>query len=1028
MSGFRLGLFCFCLFFSALLIAGPDTDIKLDSHSFGGIRARMIGPAVMSGRITDIQAVESDPRIIYVATAGGGIWKSVNQGVTFRPVFDDHTLSVECVAIDPGDPDVLWAGTGECNVRNSVSVGTGLYRSTNGGKTWTYVHFKDSERISKVVVHPSDSRRVYVAVLGHLWDSHPVRGLYETRDGGKTWKRLLYVDENTGCVDLEMDPQDPRVLYAAMWQFRRWPWFFKSGGPGSGLFKSGDGGKTWRKLTRGLPGGELGRIALAVAPSRPGTLYATVEADKTALYRSRVMGEDWEMVNDTISVSMRPFYFSHLLVDPSDHNRLYVTGLFVGASSDGGKTFDFGFFGTVHSDIHALWVNPRHSHHLMVGTDGGVYTSHDRGQTFDMVASLPVSQFYHVYYDLQKPYNVYGGLQDNGSWMGPSRTYSAAGIQNKDWANVGGGDGFYVFPHPEDPDIIYWEWQGGQLARYDKKHNETRDIKPLPEKKGEPEYRFNWNAAVALSPTHPDTIYIGAQFLFRSRDRGDTWEKISPDLTTDDPDKLKQELSGGLTLDNTTAENHCTIFAIAESPRDPDVIWVGTDDGNLQLTRDGGKTWTNLVTEVPGLPPCTWCSFIEPGRFDPATAYVTFDGHRTGDMTPYVYRTSDFGKTWKSLATDTIEGYCHVVREDPVNRNLLFLGTEFGLFASIDGGGTWAHLKEALPRVSVRDMVIHPRQHDLILATHGLGIQIIDDITPLRALSPEILNAPAAVLPSRTAIMEIPTLIQEFPPDSEFKGENPGGGATITYYLKKRHIFGKLNLDILNPDGEVVQTLPTTKRKGLNRLQWGMRLKPPKAAGAPGLSMFVFEGPMVKEGVYTVRLSKGSKTFTGEITLKADESTGHSAEDRRLRRETVMNLYRLQEELGYVANTAAGLVEQCEAIMKDTRKTGVKKRLTVFKTGLDRFLEGIVQTGGIMTGDRLREKVMSLYSSVIRYGGRPTRAQLVYMSVLEEQVDAAGRRFKRLIDSRLPAVNRMLRRNKIKELTLPSREEYHREK
>ncbi|MCK4836716.1 MAG: glycosyl hydrolase, partial [Candidatus Aminicenantes bacterium] len=469
MNHFRVKFYFNFVFFFLFLIAGHGAEIKLDSSSFGGIKARMIGPAIMSGRITDIKVVNVDTRIIYVATASGGIWKSVNGGTTFKQIFDDHTMSVECIDIDQKNPDTLWAGTGECNVRNSVSVGTGLYKSTNGGKTWTFVHFKESERISKVLIHPVDSKTVYVAVMGHLWDANQERGLYKTTDGGKTWNRILFVDENTGCVDLELDPQEPDVLYAAMWQFRRKPYFFNSGGRGSGLFKSLDGGKNWKKLTRGLPRGKLGRIALAVSPSRPGTLYATVESEKTALYRSDVMGEDWKKVNDTISVNMRPFYFSHLIVDPNDHTRLYVTGLFVASSENGGKSFNFGFFGSVHADIHALWVNPHDSNHIIVGTDGGVYISYDQGQHFDMVASLPVSQFYHVYYDMQKPYNLYGGLQDNGSWMGPSRAYGYAGIQNKEWNNVGGGDGFYVFPHPRDPHIIYWEWQGGHLSRLNQK-------------------------------------------------------------------------------------------------------------------------------------------------------------------------------------------------------------------------------------------------------------------------------------------------------------------------------------------------------------------------------------------------------------------------------------------------------------------------------------------------------------------------------------------------------------------------------
>jgi len=1014
-------IFILLIIFFMGLYAG---DVKLGNSAFGGFKARMIGPAVMSGRITDIDANNKDTRILYIGTAGGGLWKSFDGGTTFRQVFKDYTMSIECVTVDQKNPDTVWVGTGECNVRNSVSVGTGLYRTTNGGKNWTFMGFKDSERISQVVVHPRDSRTVYVAVMGHLWNANEERGLYKTTDSGKTWKRILFVDENTGCADLEMDPKNPETLYAAMWQFRRKPYFFNSGGKGSGFFKTTNGGKTWNKLTRGLPKGNLGRIAITVAPSKTETIYATIEAKKNALFRSDNRGETWTKVNDTIWVSMRPFYFSHLIVDPTDHQRIYVTGLFVASSDDGGKTFNFGFFGRYHSDVHALWVNPQNPNQLIIGTDGGVYISQNKGQQFDMVSSLPVSQFYHVSYDMQIPYNVYGGLQDNGSWYGPSKSYGG-GIQNKDWHNVGYGDGFHVYPHPTQPHIVYWEWQGGRIARTNQKTNETKDIQPLPTRKGESDYRFNWNAGMALSPSNPDGIYVGAQFLFKSTDRGDTWKKISPDLTTNNPKKQQQYKSGGLTTDDTTAENHCSIFTISESPKDPNVIWAGTDDGHLQITRNGGRSWKNVVKNITGLPAFTWCSSVEAGHFEPGTAYVTFDGHRNGDMKPYVYKTTDFGKTWINLSTKTLQGYCHVIREDLMKKNLLFLGAEFGLFASIDGGKNWAHLKEALPRVSVRDLAIHPREHDLIIATHGLGIQIIDDITPLRHLTSQVLNTEAVVLPSKTAILEIPNIFQEFPPDSEFVGDNPSEGAAITYYLKKRHIFGTLKLEILDAAGKVVQTLPTTKRKGLNRLYWGMRLKPPKAAGAPGLSMFVFEGPMVKEGTYTARLVKGKKTFLGKIELIPNAVTGHNKADRQLRHKTVMELYRMQEELGYIANTVSDLSKKIEKRLEKSKDRKIKDRLTKFRKKLDEFHSGIVQHEGIMAGDKLREKVMALYSSVIQYGGRPTQAQIYYLSVLKDRINRAGLTFKRLTEKDLPVLNSFLKKKNQEELKKITREEYN---
>jgi photosystem II stability/assembly factor-like uncharacterized protein len=1003
---------------------GNAAAIKFDSSTFGGFEARMIGPAVMSGRVTAIDVVLKDTRTIYVGTASGGIWKSVNDGTTYKQIFEKQTMSIGCLVIDQKSPETIWVGTGECNVRNSVSVGTGVYMTKDGGKNWKFMGLKDSERISKIMIDPRDSRVIYAAALGHLWNSNEERGLYKSSDEGKTWKRILYVDENTGCCDFEMDPQEPDVLYAAMWEFRRWPYFFKSGGKGSGLYKSTDGGKNWKKLNKGLPRGELGRIAIAAAPSRPGTLYATVEAKETALYRSDEMGESWTKLNDSLTVSMRPFYFSNLAVDPKDHKRLYVVGLYMGISSNGGKSFDFSFGGGYHGDVHAVWVNPLDPNHIMIGDDGGVYVSKNRALHFTHAANLPLSQFYHVSYDMRKPYNVYGGLQDNGSWYGPSRSYNINGIQNKEWREVGYGDGFYVFRHPQDEDIVYWEYQGGYLSRYNERTKENKNIQPLPTKKGEPEYRYNWNTPIALSPNDPETLYCGAQFLFKSTNRGDTWEKISPDLTGNDPKKLQQEKSGGLTIDDTTAENHCTIYTICESAKDKNVIWVGTDDGNVQVTGDGGKSWKNVVKNIPGLPKSTWCSSIEASHFDAGTAYATFDGHMTGDMSPYVYKTTDLGKTWTSLSTPSLEGYCYIIRQDLVKKGLLFLGSEFGLFISINDGKEWAHLTNALPKVSVRDLAIHPREHDLIIATHGLGIQIIDDISSLRSLTPEILNSDAVILPSRTAIMETPSVVIEAPGHSAYFGDNPPGGAAITYYLKKRHIFGTLKLEILDSKGNVVKTLPTSKSRGVNRVYWGMRLKPPKTAVAAGLSPMVTTGPMVAEGTYTVRLTKGKKSYTGEIKLIPDPVSAHSKKDRTLRHETVMKLYRMQEELGYVGDCASGLMDQIDKKLEAAKDKKIKISLKDFKTKLKEFHHSIIQHKGIMAGLKLREKVIELYSAVIQYGGKPTDSQIYYLSVLKEKIKQAEIKFKNLVDKKLKSINSSLVKKKLGTLNVMTKEDY----
>jgi photosystem II stability/assembly factor-like uncharacterized protein len=1015
----------YCVLIAVTLAAGvaAQTTVKLDSNSFGAIEARHIGPGTTSGRIAAIDGVASDPRILYVGSAGGGVWKSINSGTTFKPVFDKYTQSIGAVTVDQAHPDTVWVGTGESWTRNSTSVGTGVYKSTDAGDTWKLMGLEDSERIARIVIDPKNSDVIYVAATGHLWNGNDQRGVYKTTDGGKTWQRILFVDKDTGCSDIALDPQETNVVYAGMWQFRRKPYFFTSGGPGSGLHKSTDAGKTWKKLTRGLPEGELGRIALAVAPTRPNLVYAIVEAKKSALYRSEDLGETWTRTSSSPSVTGRPFYFARILVDPKDYNRLYKPDFNVGVSTDGGQSFT-ARGGRAHGDYHTVWVNPQDTFQVYVGTDGGVYHSSDKANTFKFSGDLPVGQFYHVGFDLERPYNVYGGLQDNGSWMGPSQ--SPGGIQNKDWRNVGFGDGFHCFPDQLDKDIVYSEFQGGNVLRFHKSTGEVKWIKPLP-KQGEPKYRFNWNTGLAQSPTNKKVLYIGAQFLFRSTDRGESWERISNDLTTNDPEKQKQDESGGLSLDNSNAENHCTIVAVAESPLDEKTIWAGTDDGNLQVTRDGGKSWTNVAGSITGLPANTWCTSVEPSRFDRATAYATFDGHQTGDMKVYVFKTTDFGKTWKSLASDTVKGYAHVIREDRVDRDLLFAGTEFGLFVSIDGGAQWAQFTGNLPPVAVRDIAIHARENDLILATHGRGILIIDDITPLRQLNSKILESTAYVMESRPSPITTPVGAQEFPGDGEFIGSNPPEAATITYYLKDRHVIGDMKIEVYNSEGKLMTTLPAGKRKGINRVQWFLRQKPPKVPPSPNLAGPALFGPMVPEGLYTVKLIKDKETFTGQIKVVADPKSVHSAADRTLQQQTVHKLYEMQERLAFIDDTVtdtrdkakdrAGRLDGADAVAKEVQ---------AFADKLEALHKTLVATkeGAITGEEQLRERIVELYGWVSQYGGRPTQSLLDRIPVLEKEIDAKNAEFESTITKDLSAVNARLTSKKLEPIKVMTKEEY----
>jgi len=1020
-------------------------DVKVDADTFEGLSIRNIGPATMSGRIAALDAHLGEKLTVWAGAASGGVWKSTNGGVTFKPVFDKHAQSIGALAVDPTKPDTVWAGTGESWTRNSVSLGNGVYKTTDGGDSWQQMGLADSEHIARIVIHPRDSNVVMVCALGHLWSAGGERGVFRTKDGGKTWENVLLVDADTGCSDIALDPQDPAHVYAGMWQVRRQPWTFNSGGLGSGLYKSADGGLTWKKTHSGLHPGPYGRIAVSVSPARPSVVYAVVEAKKTALYRSDDLGETWKEMNTSQSVAGRPFYFAYVVADPLDFNRVYKPDFNLALSNDGGKTFST-LAGAYHGDTHALWINPKNNNHLILGTDGGVYISYDRGLQWRMVGTLPVSQFYHVSYDLDVPYNVYGGLQDNGTWMGPSRRQG--GIGNRHWRVLGMGDGFWALVDPTNPDIVYVEFQGGRMLRVRRSTGETKSIMPWP-REGEPKLRFNWNTPMHLSRTNAGTLYYGSQFLLRSRDRGESWERISGDLTTNDPEKQKQHESGGLTLDNSTAENHCTIFTISESPKNASVIWAGTDDGNVQITRDGGKTWTNVVKNIPGLPAHTWVSTLEASHYEEGAAYATFDGHATGDRKTYVYRTRDFGKTWQSLATADLRGYAHVVREDTVNPSLLYLGTESGFFLSLDAGANWAPFASSFPQVSVRDIAIHPREHDLILATHGRGVWILDDLTPLRKLTREALNSEVAFLPSRPAIQVIPSSEQRFDADDQFNAPSPEGSAWITYYLKRRHIFGDLRLEVYDQRGARMYTSTGGRRRGLNRFEWPMRLRGPKAPPATtlsGTSFFAFQGPLAPEGTYTVKMIKGKDAYTSTVTLGPDPRSEHSGADREASRAAAHKLYNMLERLTYTveamvdlrdqAGKAAAAAAPAADSAKPAAKSGgaqpaaadaaLRKRIEALSDWLEKHRATLVSTrAGAVTGEeRLREWLIDLYGSVNAYQGKPTESQLIRSAALEKQLEAAEEQFLSLASAELAALNPLLEKKKLAPLKVLSLDDW----
>jgi photosystem II stability/assembly factor-like uncharacterized protein len=705
---------------------------------FAAMQAREIGPAGMSGRVSDVEVVLSDRSVIYVGAATGGVFKSTDGGLTWDPVFDEQSaLGVGHIAVFQPNPDIVWVGTGEGNPRNSAGVGRGLFKSVDGGRTWRDMGFGDSERIHRVLTHPTDPEVVYVGVLGPAWSDGQERGVYRTRDGGESWERVLWENERTGVADMVMDPTNPDKIFAAMWEFRRDPWFLTSGGVGSGLYVTYDGGDSWRRLTEadGMPPGELGRIGVAVSASNPDVVYAVVEAARSELIRSDDGGRSWTTINDDPGIVPRPFYYADIRVDPLNENRIYSLHSAVQVSEDQGRTWSTVVpSGIIHGDIHELWIDPDDPRRMILGEDGGIAFTYDRGDKWRFVENLGLAQFYHIELDDAVPFNVYGGLQDNGSWFGPSTVWENKGILNAHWTRVGSGDGFSVMPDRADPERYgYSMSQGGNLQHFDKLTGARRSIQPI-----HPDgvtLRFNWNAGLTWDPQSPGTTYLGSQFLHRTVDQGRSWEIISPDLTTNDVEKQGAYLSGGLTFDASGAEMHTTIISVGPSHLEDDLIWVGTDDGNVQVTRDGGASWTNVRENVPGLPEGIWVPDVQPSKHVAGRAYLVAEDHRRGDWTPFVWVTEDYGENWTSLATDEIDGFVHAVEEDPASPNLLFLGTEFGLRVSTDRGQNWMPFTAGVPAVPIRDLQVHRRDGDLVLGTHGRAIIIVDDIRPLRELA-----------------------------------------------------------------------------------------------------------------------------------------------------------------------------------------------------------------------------------------------------------------------------------------------------
>jgi photosystem II stability/assembly factor-like uncharacterized protein len=906
------------------------TAQKISLDRFKAMKARSIGPAGMSGRVTSIDALHSNPDNILLGTASGGVWETKNGGASWAPLFDEQPiLNIGAVCIQQSNPAVLWVGTGEGNPRNSLNIGGGIYKSIDGGKSWKLMGLEKTKNIHRIIIDPTNPDNVYAAAIGNPYSPHPERGVYKTTNGGETWSLILHTNDTSGCADMVMDPSNPNKLIAAMWQHQRTPWSFKSGGSGSGLYVTMDGGKNWKKLGKeeGLPDGNFGRIGLAIAPSQPQRIYALVEATKNGLYRTDDGGFKWELVNTEQSVvNNRPFYFQDIRVDSKNENRVYNVYQMISMSEDGGKSFKVIIpYNGIHPDHHAFWIHPTNPDIIIDGNDGGIGISRDRGKNWRFDEQLPVGQFYHINVDNELPYHVMGGMQDNGSWRGPAYSWTNGGIRNYYWDNLSGGDGFDVAPDPDDANWTYSMSQGGELVRHNSFTGEEWRIQPPPPNL-KTKLRYNWNAALGLDPFDSKTIYYGSQFVHKSSNKGLTWEIISPDLTTNDTVKQKQDENGGLSIDITGAENYTTILCIEPSAKDRNVIWAGTDDGQVQLTRDGGKTWTNCTAKITGMPAGAWVPQIRAGRHNAGEAFVVCNDYRRGNFKPYIFRTKDYGATWQPLVDESkVKGYALCMIQDPAEPNLIFVGTEGGLWVSFDDGKSFQQWKNGYPSVSTYDLAIQEREADLCIATFGRALYVLDDIRPLRKIAAANGMEPV----KRLTVFDAPTAYQanyksapgyEWSTWGLYEGQNRDRDAQYTFYVKPLKDTGKVKTDsamvrIYTEGNELIRTMKVKADSGYNRRSWGFEMKGIRRPGSPKPKKDAPEpgGPAVYPGKYKLVVSLGNEKDSTMIVVKPDPKM---PQDKAVYDAQMKMLQRINKSSARLTAITDALTEAEETIKK----------------------------------------------------------------------------------------------------------------
>lgn len=998
----------------------PDLETTMATLDF-----REIGPALMGGRISDLAVVESKPQHFFLATASGGLWKTENHGTSWTPLFDDQpTSSIGAVAIDQSNPNLIWVGTGEPQNRQSSPWGNGVYKSVDGGATWAHMGLEESKHVGRVLIHPRDPQTVYVAAVGDLWGPNPERGVYRTTDGGETWDLVLFIDEHTGAIDLAMDPMDPSTLFAAMYQRRRTGYGFNGGGPGSGLYRTMDGGESWVELTEGLPEGDKGRIGVDIFRQNGNVVYALVEADarsagqgfgggggsrESGLFRSTDRGATWEKMSDT---NPRPMYYSRVEIDPSNSDRIYVLGTQLMVSDDAGRTFRSDGATQIHVDHHALWINPEDPDHLILGSDGGISASWDGTAHWRMFDNLALGQFYTIAHDMRDPYYVCGGLQDNDPWCGPSNTRSFHGIRHQDWYETAYGDGFWTVVDPTDSTIVFSESQGGNMNRYDLITGEKTPMRPItgPREMGDTtkEYRFNWNSPLLISRHDPATIYLGANYLMRSRDRGMTWEEVGGfDLTKQiDRDELEiMGVAGSEPMmsihDGISTYGNLTVFA--ESRFSPDVLFAGTDDGNVQVSNDGGESWTNVASRIPGLPERTYVSRLTPSEHSPGRVYATFDGHRNGDYAPYVYVSENYGRDWERIDDGLPHGWSvNVIVEHHRAPNLLFVGNEVGIYVSIDRGASWTRLKNNFPVVPVDDLVIHPRENDLIVGTHGRSAWILDDIGPLEHLSREMMSEDGFVFPMKTTIMWAQKGDWPFY-GATYSAPNPPRATRIRYYLREAvDEDADVSVTVTDESGATVRSWDGPRDAGINEILWDWRYDAPYEAsgGGGGFGGGAPAGPIVMPGRYTVTLALGDASWSADVEIQADPRRPMTTADRQARQDVLMSLHRLASPLNDAIQAVGRITEQMDEAEETLEASGVEdaaisERIEAITTAADEIRSGLTEA----------RRWAGVANAIQGSSTLPTEDQLWQTDAAWDAVPPLVERLNVLIERDVPALN-----------------------